>query len=537
MVTTKLDGISILCGYIDGKFSSAYTRGDGVEGRNVTRKVQYFIPNTVDYDKEFYVRGEVLLDNIGFIEINNDKIARGEVPFKNKRNAVAGIMSRQDTLYHEYLFVIFYELVDSEYNDDKEFSRLEYMNHWGLPTVDRLIFDSINLNEEKLTTLLKEIKENRDYDIDGLVLTRENSIRENVKYPKNKVAFKVNEDLTECEVIDVVWETGRTGKVTPVVHIKPVDIQGVTVSKISGFNYKFIHDNKIGKGAIVGATRSGDVIPVIFEVFKPSDHFNIERDKIYRCSSCSSVLQLNETGVDMYCINPNCSIQQLNKTEYFLRTIGVEGISKVSLEKLGVETIYDFYDLTDEKIVNVPGFGRKKANSILMELQKSLDNTVDRETLLCALGIKGVGKEISKLLIDRFLDPEVVLTTPLEKLIMVEGVGEIVATNISDASIANLAFLDWFRSIGFRYKEPKKNHRSNAPKKVLSVAMTGKGEFPRKHYEEIITLAGHKVSKSVTKSTDILVSNSETSSKAKKAEQNGTMVIKYEDLEKYLKEV
>lgn len=260
IVSYKLDGVSFMVTFDNGEVVFASTRGDGQEGQDITEKIKYILPK-IDYKNHVSLRGELLLTG-------NDHLDMG---FKNRRNGVAGLISKENVAVEDIMKItpIFYELLDvddDEILNGTEANRLQFIASLGLDVV----FHNKLPKEAKAVTYLNEMiisSKEMPFDCDGLVVTVNNSIREDVMFPENKVAYKVNTEAVRAVVTDVEWVLGRTGKVTPIIHIEPIELDGVTVSKATGFNAQFIQDNKIQKGSVVGIIRANQVIPYITEIF------------------------------------------------------------------------------------------------------------------------------------------------------------------------------------------------------------------------------------------------------------------------------
>ena len=256
----KLDGVSFMVTFKNGNVIFASTRGDGQEGQDITGKIKYILPK-IDFKKRVSLRGELLLTG------NDHK----DMEFKNRRNGVAGLISNDDVDVYNLMKIvpIFYELLEVEDEDIGEYTeinRLHFIHSLGLSVVHHMLLPNNVDIVEYLNEMIINSKE-MPYDCDGLVLTQNVSEREDVMFPENKVAFKVNTEAVKATVADVEWCLGRTGKVTPVIHIEPIELDGVTISKATGFNAQFIQDNKIQKGSVVGIIRANQVIPYITEVF------------------------------------------------------------------------------------------------------------------------------------------------------------------------------------------------------------------------------------------------------------------------------
>lgn len=513
VISQKLDGSSIYVEYINGKVHFASTRGDGKIGRNVTNKIN--LPNIEKMDK-ICLRGEVIIEGDSYKELG----------YKNRRNAVSGILNRDDNYGIEYLKVIFHELIKPEI--ETEINRLEYINKLGLNIVKYTVIPSNNITNELLintNSLFKSI----DYDSDGLVLANNNSNRENVKKPKNKICFKINDEGLLANVIEVEWNVGRSGKITPIVIIDPIEISGVMVSKANGFNFSFIKDNKIGPGSLIRIVRSGEVIPYIIGIEVYSDTVNIPKT----CPSCNHNIS-NNTLIDLWCNNDECPSKILKKIEYYLITLGCENISIKTLEKLNVECIEDLYDLDELEITEMPGFGIKRGFQIVSEIQKTLNTT--KEKFLAALGIPGVGIELSKSIVNYFDDLpfENFFTSPEEiSFDQVEGIGLITKNKLINNLKKHNDLYNFLVNRGLFFTKSFKKDKIKG--KIF--ALTGAHPSLKRHDLAImIDNAGGEV-KNISKKVDYLVTNDLNSkhNKMKKAKEYGINIITYNELDEMLK--
>lgn len=521
----KLDGVSILVKYNMGKVAAAYTRGDGYEGRDITNKARIFCPR-IDALDVIWLRGEVMLTQAGHLMMG----------FKTRRNGVAGILNRDDNKNVEKLVPFFYEVVSSPERSigSWEINKLNFMEGNGLKIPKYKVF---NLEEKPyLPIVIKTLEEFKShsylegYDIDGLVLRPMNYVRENEYYPSNTVAFKMNEEPVEARVKGVLWNVSRTGRVKPIVEIEPVDIGGVNVSRATGFNAAFIIDKHIGINSLIRIVRSGDVIPHIVSVEEEQ-----EPDVANVCPSCKSDLFMQ--GVDLYCRNPSCWTRAYRNTSYFLRKMGAENITEKTLMKLGLENIKDCYEIDEFEIAEMDGFGVKRGEQIVNEINKTLITTPEK--LLAALGIPGVGDTVAKSIVDYLrsdleYEEDVIdsfFTVSKEELLEIEGIGDIIADSYME-NIGKFEDLIMFlvgKGLEFKSRDSKVSG------KVFT--LTGKcEEFSRSYIVDMVIDAGGMV-KGISKSTDYLVAADKDtqSTKAKKARSYGIEIISYDDLLKMLR--
>lgn len=507
IITPKLDGVSILVNFKDGKVQKAYTRGNGEYGRDITGKARLFCPG-VDYNEALWVRGECLLTGTDHEELG----------FKTRRNGVAGLLNNDVHIHCDKIKVIFYELVEGPSEIETEYERLSFLKKI-LPRENMISF-ALNkeIAEYELENVLELNKKDSPYDIDGLVITLDNSEREDTKYPEHKVAFKVSEPAIEAIVKNVEWCTGRTGRIVPLVHIHPVKIQGVEVSKATGHNWKYICDTLIGTGARISLQRSGDVIPYIVGV---KQHAYVDLAKP-DCPSCGCEPTITKTGVDLVCLNPECPAQKLARTEYFFLTLGAENISEKTFKSLGISSIQEALEITRDFIRNKPGFGNKRAEQIIQEIEKCLTTRPDK--LLASFGIPGIGVEMARTVLKHF-DFDEIWTLKAEDFIKVPGFGEILAKNLEKGLEKYKEIYEYLLNKGLTFEVKQNTLRGKM------FCLTGNGPLKRNELQKIIESKGGFV-KGMSKKIDYLVCGNleTTSSKAQKARGYGIPLITYEQL-------
>lgn len=499
VVSYKLDGVSFMSTWINGKVTFASTRGDGTEGQDITEKMRKILPNIPVKDR-VSLRGELLL-------FGDDHLKLG---YKNRRNGVNGALAHHVEMLHP----MFYELLEIDDYDKAlsyEDERLQLIEQLGLDVVPYTLIENVDV--ETLTEILIETK-TKNYDCDGLVLTINDSEREDEMLPKNKVAFKVNMDAVKATVTKVEWNLGRTGKVTPTVHIKPIEVDGVTISKTTGFNRDFIANQRIGAGSVIGIVRSGGVIPYITETFTP-----VEPNIPVMCPCCNSILE--ESGVELICTNENCYDSTVRQIAHFFKTMGTEYITETTIRNLGVNSIEEMYELDELDIANIEGFGIKKAEQIYNEIQKTLTITPDK--LLAAFGIAGIGKTLSTPILEKYEFEELFSIDAIED---VDGVGEILSNNLVENINTFRGLYLFLKEKGLKFIMKEKTNITN---KIFT--LTGKMPMKRDVITKMITTKGGMV-KGISKTTDYLVTDDPFSGsiKNKKAQEYGTQIIDFDQL-------
>lgn len=511
--TEKLDGNSILATWENGKLVFAASRGDENEGQDILEKAQYFIPK-IQINGRITLRGEVVLEGT----------LHEYFGFKNRRNGVAGLLRRDEIIPNDlkFLSVIFYEVVECPIEIPSEVDRLQYIkNILNLRIPRYFLFENDPALPDLLSEVLHDCKGAATYDIDGLVLTFNHSQRENVAYPKNKVKFKVNEEAKKCKVLDIEWNVTRMGFIKPVILIEPTEIMGVTVSRASGFNYQTIVNSEIGRDSIIGVVRSGDVVPYVTEVFEKAEFVVVPN----LCPTCNGKLEV--IGKELVCNNPDCYFKNTKQVAHFFISMGCEGMSDKTIENIGITSIKEMYELTQEYLENLPGFAKKKAKKILSEVKKTLK--VKPKMLLDAFGIPLIGTTISEELCKKFTIDELFEIKDPDKL----GLGPITSKTFIDNIGKYRELYDYLKSIGLEFE--KVNMESNTLT-GMSFELTGKGPMGRDEIKSLIENKGGEV-KGISKNTTYLVTNDpeSKSGKMKNAVKLGVPVISYTELfEKFL---
>ena len=511
----KLDGVSILIKWVDGKPVFGATRGDGITGQDISDKIKYFVP-------EIPIKGTVMLR--GEATLTND--SHTILGFKNRRNGVAGLIRRDDIDPSKLKMVVpkFYEILEAPEKLDTELETIQYIRvklnldgpvyydyDVSLKDINNIDFFINNLNNH-----LKYIKEENEYDIDGFVLVVNESQRQNVKIPTNKIAYKVNEEAIKVTVKDVEWNLSKGGKLIPTVLIEPVEMNGATISRATGFNALYISDNSIGHGAIVGLLRSGEIIPYITEVFVPAKYINIPST----CPVCSN--NLSGKGVDIVCTNVECLLSNSKRIAYFFKTLGSDFITETTIENLGITNIEQMYELEELDFLDKEGFGLKRGEQIVNEVQKTLRTSPEK--LIAAFSIPTIGVEIATKIMNCVNTFEELFNLTYDQLSDIIGPKTIEKFVININSYRSL--YDFLVLKGLTFKEKTMGEYTGK-----QFALTGSGPIKRDQLIKMIQAKGGSVN-AVSKNTNYLVAENPdgNSTKLQRAKKYGTIVISYEKL-------
>lgn len=537
-ISSKIDGASLRLEYKDGILIDAVTRGDGLAGESIYNKAIHFIPTvlkTHPYSSTFtgHIRGEVVLTKDNFIklcEMDNED-------YKNARTSAVGLINSKEFSVENIKLLKFvaYEIIGVNKTKDEQFHLLD---KYGFETAKYTILQNVEVSsiKEKLIELFNITLERCDYDIDGLVLCSTlNDIFENVKIPKNIIAFKANILSKDTTIIDIEWNMSKSGYYKPVAILDPVELGGAMIGRAALYNYQWIKEREIMYGAKVKVLKSGDIIPKIMSINNSNCTKLIENPSI--CEFCNTVLI--EEGVELKCPNIDCSEQLLLKVSQFIRRLGIEDASTKTLRNFNILT---FEDLISWR----PDNNYKSQEKLYKEITKKVFN-IKKEKLFAALDCDGMGEKTVNKLIEHFGFDLIISTnfdhyirTCLENdnLQLPEGIGEKTIETFLNTLDYNINIYNMF-ILDNRYNEPDMALNVIEGGGYLtgkSYCFTGKlNTITRSQAEEMVINAGGKIS-GVSKNLTYLVTNDKDSGSAKnkKAEALGITLI---DEEEFLKQV
>ena len=537
----KLDGLSMAGHYRENQFVQAVTRGDGLVGEDVTenaRTIRSLPLRTASKLDHFEVRGETVMLRRAFERLNQERDERGLSRFANPRNAAAGSLRVLDpsiTASRRLEFYTYFLLVDG---------RPYYSSHWeSLDALNKMGF-KVNAKRklcgdlDELLAFCKEWESKRDdlpYEIDGVVV-KVDSIEQQVrlgftaKAPRWAIAFKyaARQAVTTVENIDV--QVGRTGALTPVARLTPVEVGGVTVSRATLHNEDEIARLGLQIGDSVVIERSGDVIPKVVRVHTQGSRrrpFQIPK----HCPVCGGKVVREEGEAASRCINTNCPARLKESILHFASrgVMNIDGLGDALVEQLvdrGIITgVADLYDLMVDKLAELDRMGRKSAANVIRNIEKSKQNALPR--VINALGIRFVGERTALFLAEEFGDLDKIATVHLDELQKAEEVGPKVAESIYQffREPRNQDLMERLRSAGLQF-EYRVRRRPGGPLAGLTFVLTGAfTAFSREEARQRIEAAGGKVSTAVSKKTTFVVAGEEPGSKLDKARELGVEVI------------
>lgn len=544
-VENKFDGLALELIYEKGKLTVASTRGDGQVGENVTNNVKMMnnVPKSIKDTKKLIVRGEALITKKDFEILNKEREELEEIPFANARNAASGGLRQLDSSESKKRRLKFFAYQIANYKDfdlTNEYKSMEFLSELGF-TVEGV---HPNIDAKKVLETYYDIQEKRskmDYEIDGLVIKVDD-----VKYqeklgflsraPRFAVAFKFKPEEKETVLKNIEVQVGRTGALTPVAKLEPVQVGGVTVSNVTLHNPNEIKSKDIRIGDTVVVIRSGDVIPKIVRVVlekRPSDSKVFEFPK--KCPVCGGETAVTDGDVIVRCINEECPSKITRYIEYFVSkpAMNIDGIGKewiAVFTKSGlVKTPADLYKITRDDLFKFERMGEKLAGYMLESIENSKNTTLKR--FIYALGIRQVGETTADLLAKYFTSVENFKKATIDDLQNIEGIGEISAKSIYDFlhNKKTLKLIDDLLDAGVNPVFEKLT-TVESPLTGKNVVITGSIEgFTRNSAKEAAERLGATVQSAVSKNTDILIVGEKAGSKLKKAQELGIQIMEADD--------
>lgn len=550
LLSWKLDGLTIVLTYSEGKLAKAVTRGNGEIGEVVTNNARTFrnLPLSIPYKGELILRGEAVITYSDFEKINMG-IEDVAAKYKNPRNLCSGsvrqlnngITARRNVNFFAFSLM---KAEGVEFHNSRE-EQILFLQEQGFQTVEyekvdkNTVVDAIDAFEQKV--------ENYDIPSDGLVLIYNDiaygrSLGMTAKFPRDSIAFKWEDEVRETVLREIEWSPSRTGLINPVAIFEPVELEGTTVSRASVHNISILRGLKLGIGDHITVYKANMIIPQIAENLTGSDNMEIP-EACPVCGGETEIRKVNEVQ-SLYCTNASCDAKKIKSFTLFVSRDGmnIDGLSEATLEKfIAKGYIHEYADIFHldrykEEIVQMEGLGEKSYRNLMASIETARKTTLPR--LIYSFGISGIGLANAKVLCRKYrYRLEDMLAADVESLSMVDGIGEVIAT----------AFFQYFQ------KEDNKKNLENLLKEIEieaeeieegSETLEGKvfvvtgslNHYPsRNELKEEIEKKGGKVTGSVTKKTNCLINNDSTSSssKNKKAKELGVPILTEEQFIKH----
>ena len=550
----KLDGLSISLIYENGNLARAVTRGDGKIGEDVTENIMEIesIPKKLKEPISLEVRGEIILPIKNFNKINEEREENGEEVFANPRNAAAGTIRQLDStiVSKRGLDCYLYYLVNAEnYGIKTHLESIKFIEKLGFKTTKVFEKYSDFKTLEKSIEKWRTKREKLDYETDGLVIKiNDFSFYETLGYttksPRWAIAYKFPAEQVKTRLLDVTFQVGRTGVVTPVAELEAVNLSGSVVKRASLHNFDEIRrkDIKIGDNVIV--EKAAEIIPqVVNVVFDDRKGTEKEIKEPESCPACGTKLVKEEGLVALKCLNPHCPEKIKREISYFVSrdAMNISGLGEKIVEKFieleKIKTVVDIYFLENyrNELENLEKMGKKSVENLLNSINESKNQ--DFSKVLYALGIPFVGKFNANLLSKTFKDIDVLKEKSVEELLEVKGIGDkaAIAVNTFLNNENNWKIITELKEIGlkFKFEEDELKEVKDNPIKGKNFLATGKlQKYKRNEIKDIILEKGGNYLSAVSKNLDFLIAGEKAGSKLEKAQNLGIRILSEDDFEK-----
>lgn len=553
VLSWKMDGLTIVLTYQDGKLKKAVTRGNGIVGEVITNNAKVFknVPLQIAYQGELILRGEAIISYSDFEKINK-QIEDVDAKYKNPRNLCSGSVRQLNNEITAKRNVYFYafSLVRAEgvnFNNSRA-CQFEWLKTQGFDIVEYRMVDSKNL-EETIQYFSDKISTN-DFPSDGLVALYDDiaygdSLGSTAKFPRNAFAFKWKDEIRETTLKEIEWSPSRTGLINPVAIFEPVELEGTTVSRASVHNISILKELELGIGDRIEVYKANMIIPQIAENLTRSRNLTIP-EFCPVCKKTTKIQKSNDVEV-LICTNPECQAKKIKSFTLFVSrdAMNIDGLSEATLEKFilngFIKEFGDIYELERYKdaIIEMDGFGEKSYENLIENIKKSSHTTLPR--LVYALGIANIGVANAKVLCKEFdYDLQKLMRADEETISQIEGIGSVIAKSVTDyfKNEENQRKLEHL--LTYLTFEKMKIETGN-PLSGKQFVITGSvNQFEnRSAMKEFIENRGGKVTGSVSKKTDYLINNDteSSSSKNKKAKELGIPILSEEDFLKLAESV
>ena len=544
LMSWKMDGLTIVLTYRDGKLYKAVTRGNGEVGEVVTNNAKVFknVPVQIAYRRELILRGEAVIGYHDFEKIN-EEIEDVDAKYKNPRNLCSGSvrqLNNQITAKRNVMFYAF-TLVQADGVDfqNSRACQMEWLKAQGFTTVEYHMVTRDTV-EDEVAKFSSEISKN-DFPSDGLVLSYDDiaygrSLGRTAKFPRDSYAFKWQDEIRETILREIEWSPSRTGLINPVAIFDPVELEGTTVSRASVHNISIMEELELGIGDKIEVYKANMIIPQIAENLTRSGVKDIPE----RCPVCQGETKIRQVGnaKALYCMNPECQAKHVKAFALFVSrdALNIEGLSEATLEKFisrgYIHTFADIFHLDQYKdeIQGMEGFGEKSYKKLIENVEKARTTTLPR--VVYSLGIAGIGLANAKVICRELkYDVEALLRVTDEELNEIQGVGEVLAKAFT-GYFSDAKHVENFRKLLEELTIPEETSTKKQIFEGVNFVITGSVTHfaNRGEVKELIESQGGKVTGSVTSKTNYLINNdvTSTSSKNKKANELGIPIISEE---------
>ncbi|GGK45214.1 MULTISPECIES: NAD-dependent DNA ligase LigA [Flavobacteriaceae] len=552
----KYDGASINLLYENGTLKSAVTRGDGFEGDEVTENIRTIksIPLVLNkkLDETFEIRGEIILPLEGFNKMNEERVDIGEEPYRNPRNTASGSLKLQDSaeVAKRPLDCLLYHIVSDKPIKNTHFETLEFARELGFKIPKAIeVCKSINQVFSFIEKWNTE-RFNLPYETDGIVvkvnsLAQQDELGYTAKSPRWAIAYKFKAEQESTILREITYQVGRTGAITPVANLEPVQLAGTIVKRASLHNADQIEKLDIRVGDTVYVEKGGEIIPKIVGVDVSKRPLNSEpTNYITHCPDCNTELIRNEGDAKHYCPNEyGCPTQITGRIQHFIsrKAMNIDGLGAETIELLFKEGLInnyaDLYELTEQQIIPLERMAEKSAQNIIAGIENS--KQIPFEKVLFALGIRFVGETVAKKLAKHFKSIDNLMKASFEELITVDEIGDRIAQSVIDFSsnLVNIQLVSHLKSYGVQLEmsaESQENITTILKDKIFVVSGVFT-IFNRNDLKKSIEDNGGKVASSISKKTTYVIAGENMGpSKLAKAETLGIPIISESDYLKML---
>ncbi|MCF2681929.1 NAD-dependent DNA ligase LigA [Faecalicatena contorta] len=545
LMSWKMDGLTIVLTYREGKLYKAVTRGNGEVGEVITNNARVFrnIPLQIAYQGELILRGEAVIGYRDFEKIN-EEIEDVDAKYKNPRNLCSGsvrqlnneITARRNVKFYAFTLV---QAEDVDFQNSRE-CQMNWLKEQGFEIVEFHMVTKDTV-EQEVVNFSKKIEKN-DFPSDGLVLVYDDiaygqSLGRTSKFPRDSYAFKWADEVRQTKLLEIEWSPSRTGLINPVAIFEPVELEGTTVSRASVHNISIMEELELGIGDTIEVYKANMIIPQIAQNLTRSGVKDIPE----KCPVCQGQTKIRKVSnaKALYCLNPECQAKHVKSFSLFVSrdALNIEGLSEATLEKFisrgYIRTFADIFHLDQyqEEIQKMEGFGEKSYKNLMDSIEKARTTTLPR--VIYALGIANIGLANAKVICREFrYDVEAMLRADEEELSKIAGIGEVIAKAYVDY-FADEVHVERFRRLLAELVIPdeEKETKQQIFAGVNFVITGSVTHFAnRGEVKELIESLGGKVTGSVTSKTNYLINNdvTSTSSKNKKANEMGIPIISEE---------
>ncbi|RZW48006.1 MAG: NAD-dependent DNA ligase LigA [Flavobacteriaceae bacterium] len=543
----KYDGASISLTYENGELKRAVTRGDGNQGDDVTNNVRTIktVPLKLkgDFPPKFDIRGEIVLPYEGFNKMNEERLASGEEPYRNPRNTASGSLKLQDSaeVAKRPLECLLYNIKGHKLDINTQFESLKKARSWGFKVPSEAKLVSTTDEILKFIEYWDVHRHSLPYETDGVVikvndLAQQDELGFTAKAPRWAIAYKFKAERVSTRLIHISYQVGRTGAITPVANLEPVELAGTTVKRASLHNADQIEKLDIREGDEVYVEKGGEIIPKIISVElskRPAQ--SVPTTYITACPECHTPLVREAGEAQHYCPNYNgCPPQIIGRIQHFIsrKAMDIEGLGGETVALLVNEGLIknysDLYELTNEQVVPLERMAEKSADNLIKGIEAS--KAIPFERVLYALGIRYVGETVAKKLARHYKDIDTLVGSTMESLVSVDEIGERIALSVLEffSSEENKLLIERLKKFGLQLRISE-DQMANQTNKLQGLSFVVSGVFEtlsRTDLKKHIENNGGKVSSSISSKTSYVVAGDKMGpSKLEKAKALNVPII------------